>query len=117
MISQIEFTKSVPLIQWNEFFDQFTNGNRGRRISIESIDPELGNLELVQNAPLLSMIYDRPGKGNDLLIEVGEEEVFYTHTVDAPTELLTGQNALGEMVAVWINNAAGMKTIIKLRVT
>lgn len=115
MTSTIKLTKSVPQARWGEFFDMFTNGNRGRRISIESIDPELGDLELIQNAPLLSMIYDRPGKGDDLMIEVGKDEVFYTHTVDSPTEVLTGQNAIGEMVAVSISDVAGIKTIIKLQ--
>jgi hypothetical protein len=116
MISTIELTKSVPQARWGEFFDMFTNGNRGRHISIESIDPEFGDLELVRDLPLLSMVYDRPGKGDDLMIEVGEEEILYTHTVDSPTEVSTGQNSIGEMVALSISDAAGIKTIIKLQV-
>jgi hypothetical protein len=115
MISQTELTKSVPPARWGEFFDMFTNGNRGRYVSIECVDPELGNLELIKNAPLLSMIYDRPGKGDDLMIELGQNEVFYAHTVDSPTEVLTGQNSIGEMVALWISDAAGIKTVIKLQ--
>ncbi len=114
MLSTIELTKSVPQARWGELFDMFTNGNRGRHISIESIDPELGDLELIKDSPLLSMIYDRPGKGEDLMIEVGVEEVLYTHTVDSPTEVMTAQNSIGEMVALSISDAAGIKTIIKL---
>jgi hypothetical protein len=34
-----------------EFFDQFSDGNRGRHISIETLDSELGDEELIQNAP------------------------------------------------------------------
>jgi Family of unknown function (DUF5335) len=117
MISTIEVTKSVPQARWGEFFDIFTNGNRGRRISIESLNPEFGDLELIQNAPLLSIIYDRPGKGDDLMIEVGKDEVFYTHTVDSPTEVMTAQNSIGEMVAVSISDASGIKTLIKLQVS
>jgi hypothetical protein len=49
------------------------------------------------------------------MIELGQDEVFYAHTVDAPVEILTGQNSIGEMVAVWISDAAGIKTIIKLQ--
>jgi Family of unknown function (DUF5335) len=115
MLTKIELTKSVPQERWGEFFDMFTNANRGRRIAIESIDPEFGDLELIKDAPLLSMVYDRPGKGDDLMIEVGVDEVFYTHTIDSPTEVLTAQNAIGEMVAVWISDAAGIKTIIQLQ--
>jgi hypothetical protein len=30
MISQTKLTKSLPPARWGEFFDMFTNGNRGR---------------------------------------------------------------------------------------
>ena len=63
----------------------------------------------------MAMVYDRPGKGNDLVIEVGKDEVIYAHTVDAPTEVLTGQSESGRMLAVWINDAAGTKTLVKLQ--
>jgi hypothetical protein len=115
MSTKIELTKSVPQERWGEFFDQFSDGNRGRQISIEVITPELGDEELIQNAPLMAMIYDRPGKGNALVIEVGREQVTYAHTVDAPTEVLTGQSESGRMLAVWISDAAGTKTLIKLQ--
>ena len=92
MLNKIELTKTVPQERWGEFFDQFSDGNRGRHISIEIINSELGDEELIQNAPLMAMVYDRPGKGNDLVIETGKDEVTYAHTVDAPTEVLTGQS-------------------------
>jgi hypothetical protein len=123
MLNQIELTKTVPQERWGEFFDQFSDGNRGRHISIEIIDPELGNEELIQNAPLMAMVYvgeasqneNRPGKGNDLVIETGKDEVTYAHTVDAPTEVLTGQSESGRMLAVWISDATGTKTLVKLQ--
>ncbi|MEH2158942.1 hypothetical protein [Nostoc sp.] len=46
------------------------------------IDSELGDEELIQNAPLIAMVYDRPGKGDDLVIEVGQDEVTYAHTIN-----------------------------------
>jgi hypothetical protein len=115
MTNKIDISKSVPREQWGEFFDQFSDGNRGRHISIEVIGSDLGDAELVQNAPLMAMIYDRPGKGDDLVIEVGQDEVAYAHTVDSPTEVLTGQDSNGLMLAVWISDAAGTKTLIKLQ--
>jgi len=115
MVSKIEVSKSLPRERWGEFFDQFSDGNRGRHISIESISSELGDEELIQNAPLLAIVYDRPGKGNDLVIEVGKDEVTYAHTIDAPTEVSTGQSSSGQMIALWISDAAGTKTLIKLQ--
>jgi hypothetical protein len=115
MVSKIDINKSVPRERWGEFFDLFSSGNRGRHISIEIIDSELGDAELIQDAPLMAMVYDRPGKGDDLVIEVGRDEVTYAHTVDSPTEVLTGQNSNGVMIAVRISDAAGRKTLIQLQ--
>ncbi len=115
MINKIEISKSLLRERWGEFFDPFSNGNRGRRISIKIIDSELGDAELIQNAPLMAMIYDRLGKGDDLVIEVGRDEVTYAHTIDSPTEVLTGQDSNGLMLAVWISDAAGTKTLVKLQ--
>jgi Family of unknown function (DUF5335) len=105
----------VPRERWGEFFDQFADGNRGRFISIKNIDSELGEGELIKHAPLMAMVYDRPGKGDDLVIEVGRDEVTYAHTVDSPTEVLTGQNSDGLMIAIQIADAAGTKTLIELQ--
>ncbi len=115
MTNKIDINKSVPRERWGEFFDQFSNGNRGRHISIQMISSELGDEELIQNAPLMAMVYDRPGKGDDLVIEVGKHEVTYAHTIDSPTEVLTGQDSNGVMIAVWISDAVGTKTLIQLQ--
>ena len=116
MTNTIALSKSIPLAQWEKFFDEFSGDNRGRRIAIEIIDSELGDQELIKNAPLLAMIYDRPDKGNNLAIEVGKDQMTYAHTVDAPTEISTAQNANGDIVAIWITDAAGRKTLVKLEV-
>lgn len=113
--NKIDINKSVPRERWGEFFDQFTDGNRGRHISIEIIGSDVGDAELIKNAPLHAMVYDRPGKGDDLVIEVGKDEVSYAHTVDSPTEVLTGQNSNGVMVALRISDAAGTQTLIQLQ--
>ncbi len=115
MTTKIDVTKTLPNEGWGEYFDQFSDGNRGRHISIESINVELGDEELIQNAPLMAMVYDRPGKGNDLVIEVGKHQVTYAHTIDAPTEISTGQDALGQIVVICVTDASGTKTLIKLQ--
>ena len=114
-MNAIGVNKSVPRNQWSEFFDLFSNGNRGRRISIEMISSDLGNENLIQNAPLRALIYDRPNKGDNLAIEVGKDEVTYSHTVDSPTEVWTGQSENGVMMAIQIADTAGTKTLIKLQ--
>ena len=113
-MNKIDVTKSVPTEQWEEFFDRFSTSNRGKHIAIEIIDAELGDEELIKNAPLLAIIYDRPNKGNNLAIEVGKDEMTYGHSIDAPTEILTGENSKGEIIAIWIAEATGRKTLVKV---
>ena len=114
MMNKIEINKSISQERWLEFFDQFSDGNRGRHISIEILGSELGDEELIQNAPLMAMVYDPPSKGNKLTIETGRDEVSYAHTVDSPTEVLTGQDANGIMLAIRIGAAAGTPTLTHL---
>ena len=114
-MNKIDINKSIPEDRWLEFFDQLADGNRGRHISIEILGGELGDLELIQNAPLMAMVYDPPKHGNKLTIETGKDEVTYAHTVDDPKEVLTGQDANGIMLAVQIRDAMGIPTLIKLQ--
>jgi hypothetical protein len=115
LTNKIDFSKSIPSEKWGEFFDQFSIDNSGRSISIEIINPELGDQELVKDSPLLAMIYDRPGKGDNLAIEVGEKEVTYAHNVNSPTSVSIGENAQGESIAISITDPTGTQTLVKLQ--
>jgi Family of unknown function (DUF5335) len=106
-MNTIKINKSIPNERWGEFFDQFSDSNWGRHISIEIMSSAVANETLIQNAPLMAMVYDPPAKGNDLTIEVGKSEVDYAHTIDSSVEVLTGQDSNGKMMAVSINDAAG----------
>jgi hypothetical protein len=114
MMNTITLSKSIPQAEWGKFFDQFSSDHRGQHIEIEIVDPEFDDEELIKNAPLLSMIYDRPGKGDNLAIEVGKKEMTYGHTIDSPKEISTGENSIKEIVAIQIKDANGRKTLIKL---
>jgi hypothetical protein len=115
MMNTINFSKSIPSEEWGKFFDQFSIDNSGRSISIEIISPELGDQELVKDSPLLAMVYDRPGKGDNLAIEVGKKEVTYAHTVNSPTSVSLGENAQGEAIAISITDPTGTQTLVKLQ--
>ena len=114
MTNTIALSKSIPQAQWGNFFDRFSGDHLGRHIAIEIIDSELGDEELIKNAPLLAIIYDRVGKGDNLAIEVGKDEMTYGHTIDSPKEVSTGENSNSEIVAIQVEDATGRKTLIKL---
>lgn len=110
---RIESSKQIDSDRWLEFFDQFTDSNKGRTVTIEVVDQEMGDQELIQNAPLFSINYDPADKGNDLVIETGQNEVSYAHTVDAPTEVMVGQDEQGMVQALQIVSQQGRQTLIK----
>jgi hypothetical protein len=120
-MTTININKSISRDRWVEFFDQLSDGNRGRHITIEVISAGLGNEELIRNAPLMAMIYDPRDQGDSpearlrqrLTIETGKEEVNYAHTVESPLEVLTGQDANGILQAVRITDLNGGQTLIK----
>jgi hypothetical protein len=115
MMNKIDLSQSISGEQWGDFFDRFSTINRGRHISMETIDNELGDYELISNAPLLAMIYDRPDKGDNLAIEVGKDQMTYGHTIESPVEVSTGQNTSGEIIAMCIVDSIGRKTLVKLQ--
>jgi hypothetical protein len=111
----ITVNKSISIDRWGEFFDQFSDGNRGRHVSIEVIFAGLVNEVLVKKAPLMAIVYDPPAKGDNLTIEVGEDEVDYAHTVNSPVEVLTGQDSNGKMVSISVKDTDARITIIEFK--
>ncbi|HEY9676054.1 MAG TPA: DUF5335 family protein [Waterburya sp.] len=110
----MSINKQIPADQWVEFFDTFTNGNRGRLIDLEVVDREVGDETLVKERPLLSLIYDPVNKGNDLTIEIGREQVSYGHTIDAPKEVWQEQDDKGNVVALEIKADDENQAIVRL---
>jgi Family of unknown function (DUF5335) len=117
MMSKTDLRKSLPRDRWGEFFDQFSDGNRGRHISIEMINSALGSEELIQNSPLIAVIYDHPRKRNDLVIEVGRDQMTVGHIVYSPTEVFMEQNSNGQIITICISDAAQSQTLIRLQAT
>jgi hypothetical protein len=106
--------KQISQDRWLEFCDQFSDGNKGRKIKLEVIDREAGDLIPVESAPLWSLVYDPIKAGNHLTIEVGRDEVSYAHTIDAPTDIWEKQDDNGKAVALEILAQDGTQTIISL---
>lgn len=110
----MSITKQIPAEQWGEFFDTFTNGNKGRLIKLEVIDREMGDETPVENMPLWVPIYDPVGKGNDLTVEIGRDEIAYSHTIEAPNEVWQERDDNGKVVALEIKTEDGTQTILQL---
>ncbi len=110
----MSINKQIPAEQWIEFFDTFTNGNRGRLIDLEVVDREFGDETPVKEQPLWSLIYDPANKGNDLTIEIGRDQVAYGHTIEAPNEVWQEQDDNGKVVALGIKADDENQAIVRL---
>jgi len=92
--------KQVPQNRWLEFFDQFSDGNKGQMVQLEVINENIGDQMPIEKSPLRSLIYDPVNKGNDLTIEIGRDRVAYADTIQAPTAIWEAQDENGMVVAL-----------------
>ena len=100
--------------EWKEFFVTFSNGNRGRMLSIEVLDSESGDTGQMRQGKLMAVDYDPVGKGNDIVVTTGETEIDYSHTIKAPVEVWKAQQDSGEVGALEIIDQNNVKTILSL---
>lgn len=107
-------TKSIPVERWEAWSVSFTNGNRGRIINIEVVDPELGSEPLADQVVLVAIDHDPVGKGNDFIISYGDGSAPSRHVISAPVELWQAQDADGLVVSLEIEDEHGGHTIITL---
>lgn len=104
----------ISQADWKDFFVTFSNGNRGRMLSIEVLDSETGSTGQMKQGKLMAVDYDPIGKGNDIVVTTGETEIDYSHTINAPVEVWKAQQESGEVGALEIIDQNNVKTILSL---
>jgi hypothetical protein len=97
---------------WQEFFVLFSNGNRGREISIEEFDTESGSTGQARQGRLMAVDYDPVGKGNDIVITTGTDAIDYSHTIKAPVQVVREQLDNGVVNALQIIDQNNIKTVL-----
>ena len=88
-------SKQIPMDRWVEYCSIFSNGNKGRLLTISDIDERAGYNILVEEMPLWAVDYDPIDKGDDIVISLGKSDVEYSHTIDAPVEMWESRNEKG----------------------
>ena len=104
----------IPREQWKDFFVSFSNGNQGRMLSVEIFDQQAGDLSAKNQGPLMAVDFDPVGKGNDIVVTTGTNEVDYSHTIQAPTKVWKAQQDDGQIAALEIVDQNDTKTILSL---
>ena len=102
----------IPREDWKGFLVTFSNGNRGRMLSLEVLDSESGDSGQVKQGKLMAVDYDPLGKGTDIVVTTGVGEVGYSHTIEAPVEVWKAQQDSGEVAALEIIDQNNVKTIL-----
>jgi hypothetical protein len=108
-------TTQIPQDQWQDFFVTFSNGNCGRMLSMEIFDTEIGDIASSKQGKLMAIDYDPAGKGNDIVVTTGVDEVGYSHTINAPVEVWKAQDESGQIGALEIIDQNNVKTILSLQ--
>ena len=105
----------IPEAEWGEFFVSFSNGNRGREVTLEVFSSEEGAEGQFKQGKLLAVDYDPPGKGNRIVLTTGTTEIDYSHTVSDPVDVYRAQHDDGEIAALEIADGQGVKTVLSLK--
>ena len=108
-------TKQIDRGRWSDFLRMFSNGNRGRLMAIEIADTADGDQPLADAAPLLSIDFDPAGKGDDLVITTGRDQIDSAHKISAPLEIWELQDDNGKVMALEVIDRSRSKTIIAFK--
>ena len=111
----ISSNQQISPERWVEFFDQFTNDNRGRLIKLEIVNQERGDEILIENAPLWSLVYAPVPQGNKLTLATEKDEVPPAHTILAPKIVWKAEDVNGQVVALEIIDESKAQTILSLK--
>ena len=104
----------IPIEQWSDFFSQLSNQNQGRNLSLEIYDQDSGDVGATRQGQLLAVDYDPVGKGNDIVVTTGVDQIDYSHTIPSPVEVWQAENDNGRINAIEIIDQNNVKTIVSL---
>ena len=104
--------EQIPRDQWADYFITFSNGNRGRAVSLEVLDNDAGDSGVRQLGPLLGVHYDPVGKGNDIVVTTGKDDVDYSHTIGAPVQIWQAQHDSGQVASLEFIDENNVKTVL-----
>jgi hypothetical protein len=115
-LSQKRYQLEIPQLVWEEFFEQFTEDNRERPITLQIVDQQLGSFNLLSGTPLHSVIYEPPDLSNDLVVAVSRQlqsrEVTFAHTIDYPQAITIITDDDGLVLSCIVTDDNNAQTVI-----
>ncbi|MGB3137063.1 MAG: DUF5335 family protein [Nodosilinea sp.] len=103
-LSYKRYQFDIPPAVWSEFFDQLTEENQGRLVTLKQLDDQLGDFEVLRRTPLHSIDCDR----HDLVVTVGRPqglaETTYAHRILSPQSVSIVTDEDGVVLSCTITN-------------
>ena len=109
-------TREIKREEWTDFFDGFSRRHEGWLVTIELLDPKLGDQIEVENHALRGIVAER--RRDPKVIEIfteNREKQSTTNVVEKPTRVWIEESAKGAEAALEIESQDGPKTLLRFR--
>ena len=82
--------REIPREQWNKFFDDFSKQHEGWVVTLEVLDPDIGDQDQAEGLPLSGISADLKDRESRVEIIVGgkpegKPEAHLTHIINRPS--------------------------------
>ncbi len=106
-------TREIPREVWSDYLTLLSSMNRTQSVRIEAGGMQLGEQQLAQRLPLLSISLEEKGSGQGTIeVTVGRPGEEITHRIFHPTRLYADESESGELECLDIEDAEHTKTLI-----
>jgi hypothetical protein len=102
-------THKLDKTQWKAFFDGLSEVLGPKRVEIEVLSLGLGDQVAAEWLPLVGLVYDP----RDDMVEVALDGLY--HLVKQPREIYVVEEEAGELLAIEVVTADGVRQIIRLK--
>jgi hypothetical protein len=109
-------TREISREEWSDFFDEFSRRHEGWLVTIERLDPRLGDQIEVEDQPLHGIVAER--RGDPKVIEIftsTRATESSTHVIDKPTRVWVEETGEGAEGALEIESEDDTKTLLRFR--
>jgi hypothetical protein len=109
-------TREIERREWPAFFDEFSRGHEGWSVTIERLDPALGDQIEVENQAFQGIVAERKGEPKVIEIFTGRTaKESSTHVIETPARIWVEEGGEDAGVAVEIESEDRVKTLLRLQ--
>lgn len=110
-------TQEIPRDQWTTFLNTFSRQHEGWLATLEVLATDIGAQQEARDLPLEGITATSKDSAPETIgISLGKTpEDHVTHTISEPTRLWLEQTSLGANVALEIESADEVKTLLRFR--